>query len=870
MEVGRPAYLSIPALLLFSLGGHPALGAALPPDLWTAYLDARHRIEHLRCAIPPCFEAVNPGQNLGIRFDRGGLAIRPLGTASWTWRVELSGYGTGERPDPVAPPVLESDGNRIHYRRPGLVEWYVNDATGIEQGLTIVHPPSDVGKTAVVLTYEVESDLVPRWSEPGQGIAYYTPEGRYAFTYDTLKVWDVRGLRIPAQLALNGNGIRIEIDAAQAQWPLTVDPLIQTETELNASDADFDDRFGVSVDVSGSTAVIGAPGADCPGGFDCGAAYVFQYRDDRWTEQQVLLAGDRAFEDAFGTSVGVSEDSLVVGAPGAACGAGEDCGAAYVFELSGDIWTQQQKIVAADADFEDGFGTSVDISGGSIVAGSPGTVCGAGQDCGAAYVYLRDDSLWLQQQKLVADDADFEDGFGTSVGISGDSVVIGSPGVACTGGQDCGAAYTYGRTSGVWMAQDTLRAGGATFDDRLGSAVDLNADTAVIGAPGVACAAGQNCGAAYVFGRTGNHWLAEGALLADNAGAGDAFGSSVGVSGDTAAAGAPGTSCSAGSECGTTYVYSRTNGTWSLEDRLTRDNAGFQERFGSDVGVSGDVLIAGTPGASCRAGQDCGSATAYALDAALTETSVVSSTLPTSRSVQVGQTATVFASIINTGTVIATECGITLDSDVPVDVTYNITDPTTNAVTGGTDAPAALTPGATGSFVLSLSPGSELPPTEVEFNYQCENSDEAPVTVGLNTVLLSASTVATADVIALAVTLTEDGIVDLPGPTGTTPFAVATVNVGAADTLTARADTGTTTLPLSTSLCATGPSGGCLQPPEASVTVPMGVQATASFAVFVTATGTIPFDPANNRVFVRFEDPGGAVRGATSVAVRTQ
>jgi hypothetical protein len=126
-------------------------------------------------------------------------------------------------------------------------------------------------------------------------------------------------------------------------------------------------------------------------------------------------------------------------------------------------------------------------------------------------------------------------------------------------------------------------------------------------------------------------------------------------------------------------------------------------------------------------------------------------------------------------------------------------------------------------------------------------------------------------VIALAATLQSDGILSVPGNNGTGAFAVATANVGASATITVTADTGGTTLPVNLSICRTAPgTGACEAPPTASVTAQIAAGATPTFAVFAAGTGNIGFNPAVNRVFVRFRDEGNAVRGATSVAIRTQ
>ena len=100
---------------------------------------------------------------------------------------------------------------------------------------------------------------------------------------------------------------------------------------------------------------------------------------------------------------------------------------------------------------------------------------------------------------------------------------------------------------------------------------------------------------------------------------------------------------------------------------------------------------------------------------------------------------------------------------------------------------------------------------------------------------------------------------------------MATVNLGASGSITASADTGAATLPVNISLCQTDPANGqCISGIGPSVTTQINANATPTFGIFVQGNGTVPFDPAANRIFVRFKDTGGVIRGSTSVAVRTQ
>jgi len=252
-------------------------------------------------------------------------------------------------------------------------------------------------------------------------------------------------------------------------------------------------------------------------------------------------------------------------------------------------------------------------------------------------------------------------------------------------------------------------------------------------------------------------------------------------------------------------------------------------------------------------------------------TALLAAMLPSSRSVQVSVPATAFATIINAGSVTATGCGISVIPAIPANFSYQSTDPATNQVTGSPNTPVNIPAGAAQSFVISLTPTSPVVSTDVQFNYSCTNASSAPNFVGLNTLLFSASATPVPDIVALAATLTNDGIVNIPGTTGTGAFAVATVNVGASGSITASADTGIAALPVNILLCETNPTTGqCISAIGPSVTTQINANATPTFAILVQGGGVVPFDPAINRIFVRFKDSGNVTRGSTSVAVRTQ
>jgi hypothetical protein len=251
---------------------------------------------------------------------------------------------------------------------------------------------------------------------------------------------------------------------------------------------------------------------------------------------------------------------------------------------------------------------------------------------------------------------------------------------------------------------------------------------------------------------------------------------------------------------------------------------------------------------------------------------LVAAILPESRSAVVGNPVTAFATIINTGASTASACSIAPVGNLPIDFLYQTTNPATNVLTGTANTPVDIA-GNNGaqSFLIAVTPSAAFNPTQLPFTFGCGGVAAAPSETGLNTLLVSASTSPVPDIVALVATASNDGILHIPGASGSNAFAVATVNLGSARAITVSINTGGATLPLTLTLCQTDPSSSqCTSAIGATVTTTIAANATPTFAVFGTASGAIPFNPANSRIFVQFSDSTGAVRGETSVAVETQ
>ena len=254
--------------------------------------------------------------------------------------------------------------------------------------------------------------------------------------------------------------------------------------------------------------------------------------------------------------------------------------------------------------------------------------------------------------------------------------------------------------------------------------------------------------------------------------------------------------------------------------------------------------------------------------------SLVAAVLPGARSVTDSETATIFATMLNASGTALNGCQIALPTATTrlLNLAYQTTNSSTNALTGTPDTPVSIPAGGAQSFLLSFSlnenTGAPLSAIGQQLLFACDNVDPAAVEQGVNTADISFSPTPVPDVIALGAVSSNNGILDF-AQSGAGAFAVATDNVGSAGTLTVSVDTGSTILPLTLTLCATNASAQCLAPPAASVSQSFAAGASPTFSIFATAQAPVAFEPATSRIFVRFKDSSGASHGSTSVAVET-
>ena len=311
-------------------------------------------------------------------------------------------------------------------------------------------------------------------------------------------------------------------------------------------------------------------------------------------EQAKLFANDGKANDYFGYDIALSGDTLVIGATKVDDNVrGQDLGAAYIFVHSGKKWVQQAKLTASDAAENDQMGGRVAISGDTAILGAirnddPTN----GIDTGAAYVFVRSGNQWSQQAKLTASDAAEEDSLGWSIAISGDFAVVGAP-KDNDNGKDSGSVYLFKRDGVKWSQQAKIIASDGAAGDLFGISVALSGNTILVGAD-LNDEKALNAGAVYVFVRSGNQWSQQAKLTATDAGETDIFGVRVSLDGNTALISARRDDDEIkGVDAGSAYVFVRSGIKWIQQAKLTAPDAAADDRFARSVAILGNVALVG-------------------------------------------------------------------------------------------------------------------------------------------------------------------------------------------------------------------------------------------------------------------------------------
>jgi hypothetical protein len=353
------------------------------------------------------------------------------------------------------------------------------------------------------------------------------------------------------------------------------------QQELIASDAAAGDNFGSSAAIDGDTAVFGAflEGTG-------GSAYVFTSSGTTWTQQAKLTGSTVVSGDEFGYSVAISGDTIVVGARAESSTDDAYNGDAYVFTRSGTTWSQQAKFSDTLSSGNSHFGYSVDIDGNTIVVGAPMDSPGTSDHRGRCHIYTRSGTSWSLQQSLASSTGDDYAYFGADVAIDGDTVVVGSSVEDSSGNNNCGAAYIFTRSGTSWSQQERFAPTTAT-NAYFGNAVDISGDTAIIGAYGES---NTGRGVVRIYTRSGTSWSLEQTLLS-RTGTNEMFGMPVDIEDDVCVIGQQ-------TNYGGAYVYSRTGTTWTYEKTIIPTSASNTVGwiYHAQLGLSDDTIVSGVLG----------------------------------------------------------------------------------------------------------------------------------------------------------------------------------------------------------------------------------------------------------------------------------
>ena len=476
------------ALAVAALSPQGASGDTLDnhPELKLALSQSQRQIQ----SVDGSFSGAQPG-----RYQFGLAASGRLTVGDLTIRTVA--YGNGSEAIATARPssALGKDElgySKLTFSRPGISEWYVNEAEGLHHWFQVDRKVGEGNLWVKLATSGAKGAQVS-----GNKIDFATSQGN--LSYAGLKVWDATGKQLPASMQLRGSELVIGIKDESATYPVTIDPTWTEEAILSASDKSEFANFGWSVSVSGDTAIVGALNPAAPDGIDhAGAAYVFTRTGSTWSEQQILSASDKSGGAAFGWSVSVSGDTAVITAPSAYSGGVPYAGQAYVFSRNGSTWSQQQILSASDKSANGSFGLSVSVSGDTVVIGGPSARSG-GVAYGQAYVFTRNGSTWSEQQILSASDKSGGAEFGSSVSVSGDTAIIGAPWKTYGGMADAGQAYVFTRSGSTWCEQAILSASDKSQDAIFGVSVSVSGDTAIVTARYANSGEVSYAGQAYVY-----------------------------------------------------------------------------------------------------------------------------------------------------------------------------------------------------------------------------------------------------------------------------------------------------------------------------------------------------------------------------------
>ena len=353
--------------------------------------------------------------------------------------------------------------------------------------------------------------------------------------------------------------------------------------------------FGTSVAVDNDQTMIGTPDATGLNG-KTGVVHVYRREASGWVAAQILEPSDGVNDDEFGFSVAVAGPWAAVGARAHdSLAIGMTSGAVYLYEQIGGVWTFAQKIQGSDRDIGDQFGYSVALEGDTLLVGAPThDLAGVGTKAGAVYAFELAGSTWVEVDKLTASDAEIDDRFGLSVDVSNDTAVVGSP-REDTVADNAGAIYIFDRSGSLWNETAKVHGSALRATARFGQAVAVDGDRVIATAQITAALPITYAGVAYAFERGGGTWPETQQIFASDAASDDFFGVGLAMRGDHMVIGARFADTPAGTEAGAAYVFGYDGALWDELSKFTAADGGVGHNLGLAVDLDDSVAIIGSP-----------------------------------------------------------------------------------------------------------------------------------------------------------------------------------------------------------------------------------------------------------------------------------
>jgi hypothetical protein len=536
--------------------------------------------------------APNRAQNLRSAFTADGVRITqrsaPADAQPWTWGLTLAGYGTPEQVLPAGPTLgeplaLTSVENRITYTWESahgtINEWFVNDVQGVKQNFTLFAPPVGLPADTLALDLRQHGPLLATVHADGQGVDYRTAAGELVLHYSGLYVYDAAGRTLPAQISARADGLRISVDARNASYPITVDPLATTPAwgfESNQIDAELGTSVATAGDVNGdgfSDVIVGAPLFDTGVGANAGQVYIFH---------------------GSATGLSLTPNRTLGGAT-----AGEQLG--YSVATAGDV-------------NGDGFS--------DVIIGAHLATTAAGANAGQVTIYYGSATGIGATPDVTLNGPTAQGRFGWSVAAAGDidgdgfgDVIIGQPFADVAGNGANGQAFLYrGASGGLDLTPAIFNLAGGTsmrFGHAVASAGDVNGDgfsDVIIGANRYVDGALANAGGAFIYHGSATGLSATPVITLTPGAAQSEFGYSVATAGDVNGDGYADVIIGARffdnptTDVGRAYLYygSATGigatPAWTVEGTVANDNLGLSVATAGDVNGDGYAdIIVGTP-----------------------------------------------------------------------------------------------------------------------------------------------------------------------------------------------------------------------------------------------------------------------------------